>query len=338
MNGATRSRALRRRNGRLQACDPCRARKVACDHGQPVCERCRKRKQDAQCAYTVDTAPSGATSPTPPRKMPRQHHEDTQVFESFQESAPSSSTDLAADAGFLGFTNPTTVFRETRQSLSLVNGPAPGRVGDTSGRRYIAKDARFSALSAPLRESCLMVLVRLPGMPAAPIRVIGDIEEQPISWEDYMVASIIRFLRSRFGATTPSDADMERLTELINRNTTRPIWDIHSSSREWLDQFCGANLRWESLGLMWAYLDRLSDALTSLKNGHLQWLPGERSQDLAMECMTSCLHLSQYFNQGNDLVVDLCRRICSLESMITGDACRWCSLLQPRNNFMIYTY
>lgn len=27
----------RRPNGRPQACDPCRRRKVACGHGQPVC-------------------------------------------------------------------------------------------------------------------------------------------------------------------------------------------------------------------------------------------------------------------------------------------------------------
>ena len=73
---------------------------------------------------------------------------------------------------------------------------------------------------------------------------------------------------------------------------------------------------------MWANLERLSDALTSLKAGFLQWKPGRRSKDLAMECMTSCLHLAQYFNQGNDLVVDLCRRICALQSIITGDACR----------------
>lgn len=333
MDGATRSRALRRRNGRLQACDPCRSRKVACDHGQPVCERCRRRKQEAQCAYTIDTVSTQRTAPTPPPGLPQQQRrrrrheqyaEDPQVFESFRDPvAPtSSSTDLVADAGFLGFTNPTTVYRETRQSLSLLRGPAPGRVADAGGRRFVAKDTRFSVLSPRLRESCLIVLGRLPGMPASPMHVVGDAAEQPGSWEGYMVASIIRFLRSRFGAKTPRDADIERLADLINGNTMRPLRDIHSSSKEWLDQFCGANLRWESLGLMWAHLERLSDALTSLRTISLQWLPGERSEHLAMECMTSCLHLAQHFSQGNDLFVDLCRRICSLESMITGDACR----------------
>ena len=320
MDGAARPRALRRRNGRLQACDPCRARKVACDHGQPVCGRCRKGKQDAKCAYTVAAAPSEAPSPT--RKMPQQRHESPGGFESIQDPALPRSSDLGDDASFLGFTNPTTVYRETRQSLSLLHGPVMGRTGGVGGGRVAAKDHRVKTLSAALRESCLMVLVRLPGLPGAPIRVVGDVAGQPGGWEDYLVASVVDFLRSHFGARAPTEADMEHLAECVNSNTMRPLRDIHSSSKEWLDQFCGPNLRWETLGLMWANLERLSDALSSLKPGLLRWEPERRSQDLAMECMTSCLHLAQHFNQGNDLVVDLCRRICALQSIITGDACR----------------
>ncbi|UKZ91745.1 uncharacterized protein TrAFT101_006715 [Trichoderma asperellum] len=43
---------LRRPNGRMQACDPCRSRKVACDHQQPVCRRCISRGQEDECVYT----------------------------------------------------------------------------------------------------------------------------------------------------------------------------------------------------------------------------------------------------------------------------------------------
>lgn len=39
------------RNGRLQACEPCRKRKLACDHALPACSRCRKRDQVADCTY-----------------------------------------------------------------------------------------------------------------------------------------------------------------------------------------------------------------------------------------------------------------------------------------------
>lgn len=39
------------RNGRLQACEPCRKRKLACDHMIPVCSRCQKREQTSDCVY-----------------------------------------------------------------------------------------------------------------------------------------------------------------------------------------------------------------------------------------------------------------------------------------------
>lgn len=44
---------LTRRNGRLQACEPCRKRKMACDHGFPVCLRCQKRNQTSECVYVM---------------------------------------------------------------------------------------------------------------------------------------------------------------------------------------------------------------------------------------------------------------------------------------------
>jgi hypothetical protein len=41
----------RRRNGKQQACEPCRKAKIACDHVLPVCERCRRRKVVEKCVY-----------------------------------------------------------------------------------------------------------------------------------------------------------------------------------------------------------------------------------------------------------------------------------------------
>src|SRR5687768_1999860 len=51
---------LRRLNGRPQACDPCRSRKVSCDHAQPVCRRCEKRGE--RCVYTISDQTSQASA------------------------------------------------------------------------------------------------------------------------------------------------------------------------------------------------------------------------------------------------------------------------------------
>lgn len=43
----------RRRNGRLQACEPCRKRKVSCDHAFPACRRCRTQGNPDGCIYVA---------------------------------------------------------------------------------------------------------------------------------------------------------------------------------------------------------------------------------------------------------------------------------------------
>ncbi|KAF2265082.1 hypothetical protein CC78DRAFT_211996 [Lojkania enalia] len=40
-----------RRNGKLQACEPCRKGKLRCDHMMPTCGRCARRARHNQCIY-----------------------------------------------------------------------------------------------------------------------------------------------------------------------------------------------------------------------------------------------------------------------------------------------
>ncbi|CCF40017.1 hypothetical protein CH063_10692, partial [Colletotrichum higginsianum] len=67
-------RLLFRKNGRPQACEPCRKRKVACDHAQPVCNRCRKSKRPGEaCEYILGDSPAPRDAPrtTRPRESRR---------------------------------------------------------------------------------------------------------------------------------------------------------------------------------------------------------------------------------------------------------------------------
>lgn len=47
---ATRASVGRRRNGKLQSCEPCRKSKLACNHETP-CSRCLRRRLGNQCVY-----------------------------------------------------------------------------------------------------------------------------------------------------------------------------------------------------------------------------------------------------------------------------------------------
>ncbi|KAE8452858.1 hypothetical protein EG329_013130 [Mollisiaceae sp. DMI_Dod_QoI] len=59
-----------RRNGKKQACEPCRKGKLACDHGVPFCGRCVRRKTTSRCIYHPNpmTKVRGSEPPLSPRE------------------------------------------------------------------------------------------------------------------------------------------------------------------------------------------------------------------------------------------------------------------------------
>ena len=63
---------LRRRNGKQQACEPCRKGKLACGHERPFCQRCVRRKITSRCEYH----PAPMTKTRPPLASPEStlHH------------------------------------------------------------------------------------------------------------------------------------------------------------------------------------------------------------------------------------------------------------------------
>ncbi|KAL5876683.1 hypothetical protein ACKVWC_005849 [Pyricularia oryzae] len=156
----------RRRNGRQQACEPCRKRKLACDHSLPTCSRCKRRNAEGGCVYLVASANGtparpragdglrqrstrpGTTSThsapiNPVRAQPPHHARRASDLPSPLASSSSSasmtpgsggappSPSIALDnPGYLGPTSFSAVFREAQGHLS----PAPAPVSGVDGR------------------------------------------------------------------------------------------------------------------------------------------------------------------------------------------------------------
>lgn len=57
-----------RRNGKQQACEPCRELKIACDHTRPHCRRCVSKQAEGSCVY--HPAPMTKKRPVPDRSRP----------------------------------------------------------------------------------------------------------------------------------------------------------------------------------------------------------------------------------------------------------------------------
>ena len=179
-----RTTPLKRRNGKLQSCEPCRKRKLSCDHRLPVCSRCIRRKQVDECYY--HPAPmTRMTSCALPSPAVTQHSpsESSAVVLSTTSALPTSSSQVLNQSNPRTWKpnrrepHPTVQPRQTsraetvpppdriREILSvpsagiLMNASAPGRsvgfLGDTSSTTFVAELNNNLGIDTPaiLRES-----------------------------------------------------------------------------------------------------------------------------------------------------------------------------------------
>ncbi|KAH8678462.1 hypothetical protein BX600DRAFT_452094 [Xylariales sp. PMI_506] len=313
---ATELSASRRPNGRLVACIPCRARKVACDHARPACGRCRRRQDaGAGCAYPDVAAPADLTTET----MPDFGETFTQA--SHLEAYRPSPANMASPQGYLGATSHLAVLEEAEHHLPSMSGLSMEPTEALSRLARPQQRILFSALPPPLKETCRTVLRCLPEHIHEAL-LNHDSLGQPCSWRDVAIWRMVPWLQDTLlQLRTQGDVALDPIAEMLCNNTAVPMWDDFSTLDEWLDQFSTSTLRWESLGLLWAHMERVSDLLDALRNRRLEWVKtGPEAFQRARLCLRNCIDLARYFTDGNMLLLDLCRRRTSLESIFHGSA------------------
>lgn len=306
---------LRRLNGRLQACDQCRARKVACDHARPICNRCLKRNQAGDCTYTVTSVLQ------PRRRVRRQRMKASNPLDPEQSPTLSQANGHGSPrSGYMGFTSHTIVYEETARSLSLLQGQGPGsRLSRSRAEDRMSPRHSFGQLPHIVRHMSIYVLEALPGQCNEQI-VFRDEDCQHKGWTQVALARITQsvqdLLKKSPDGTGP---DLEQISEMICNNSAQPLRDM-DDPHQWMDQFCGKNLRWESIGMIWGSLERLSDTMSYLRPCHVGWIAGKGSKDLSRTYINYCIDLSRHFCDGGTMLLDLHRRRTILVSVLDGDA------------------
>jgi hypothetical protein len=321
-----------------QACDPCRSRKEGCDRARPVCQRCLKRDQRSQCVYShglqaslaVSSASPSRPSRVAPPSDPRAPEESAPIKAATSTTASDSNLSGPAKptamSGYFGFTSYSAVFAETKQSLSLFAGDSPvaGADAGPGAHAQLQSSQRlgisFAELTTPVQEMCLYVLRCLPGQ-SNEIMVFQSNPSDSRGQFHLAVDRIIATLQETFASLQHLDepSKLQIIADRICNNTAKPFRDIHSSADEYMAQYCGKGLRWESLGLLCAHLERISDILDARRNRRVEWIDGRERDAEARSCLNYCIQLSQQFCEGNDLLLDLCRRLGTLDSVIDGD-------------------
>lgn len=396
---------LRRPNGRMQACDPCRLRKVACDHQQPVCRRCVSRGQEDECVYTSSlprkplslkqspsrdaAAPAGATTYTSfhvqastprtaglgPSRRPgsaesyRSLHRaevrrqtNTHVHDARKVTSPLGSShtysfespvdhagrrrqsidqelvsttatpgghllsDRASipaedqESGYLGYISHSSVFQETENSLSMIQGfqALLPQLANNGLRQNVEELKRHCS---PTKDMCLVVLRGIPALNAGRIEANKDSPLYRDGWLRMVGHRALSDLHERFGSylgLCREDSQLEEIAIFLSENTAKPFKE-HEPDPEWIGQFTGPNLRWESIGLIFSFIYFLPDDYMTCGNdlARKQW------SQISRVCLGLCIDLSRRFASANSLLAQLYMRRSTKESVHTGDASKW---------------
>ncbi len=316
----------RRPNGRLAACNPCRARKVSCDHRQPACTRCLKKDQGARCFYSgpcprksreassqLSDPISSFTDPPPPPPPPPPL---PLALEPTSHSAGSPVLPAPWPSARLGH---TSVLEETQSSLLLLGGASTP--DDECGCAAPCQPAvLFQELPYMIRETCLTVLRALPGQKDEQMTYL-DGKVDPKGWTYIAVDRIIRNLRRMFAASQHlgEDKALEAIAQTLCNNTSKSFQSDYPDCKSWLDSFCGSSLRWESIGLLWAHMERASDMFDALNQTLLVRSKNNTSVEAGRVNLGYCIKLARRFNGASVLLFDLTRRLSTLDSLADGE-------------------
>ncbi|KAH7310917.1 hypothetical protein B0I35DRAFT_358349 [Stachybotrys elegans] len=321
-----------RRNGKLQACEPCRRRKVACDHEYPVCRRCRRRPNgEAMCHYLTPDQESGPgpVESSGPRRPPTAASvpvaRSTSPQQTNRHIEPNdriwSSPAARAPAGFFGSISILAAYLETETTLAVRSSVAFG----TDASAPINID---TSLPSPVEIQDMVNRDR--GANFLAVKILQAIPKhsptitlfQPhIDPNDEWMKKIGERLLDSFWLTfghyfraQERDVELSKLGSMICINTRKSCKEDHDDPVAWIDSFSGQNMRWEAIGLIFvcAAFGEISASASS---------NADHGSRLAYftECCSSCITLANMGGSSGSLMLFLLHKRSVLQACMHGE-------------------
>lgn len=316
----------RHRNGSKLACEPCRVRKVACDHQLPVCSRCQNGRTPSSCVYIVDRRRQRRRLPSKSPAAPL----SLSPLGNGQLRGPASQ-DLPPRAshngvGYLGATNFAVVFQDSQTIFPL-------QVGNSGLDDLPPPDPIETAHPDAM---ALAVLQSIPDH--ATCKSLFDHYVNPLNgWFRLGAQLIMERLWLTYGlslADPRSTTGLEQMAKTVWKNTSTPLGEDFASAKDWLGAFTGQNLRWESLGLLFCYW--ASGAKFVTDQGDLSepaQIHGVDQRQTFLKYKRSasmCLELCKKGSTANLLHALLLYRYSGIEAAATGDLSKSFNILRLR--------
>lgn len=308
--------APRRRNGRQQACEPCRKRKVACDHQLPVCSRCRRGNIMESCIYIIDQQPQRRLKFTPPASpSPRLSTAHRQTREPRNEISRDYSPQPDNNVGYLGATSFSAVFQDTQTIL-----PQSETTPDQ------AEDLQFAIFEDQPNARSVGILQSIPDR--ATCNALFKLYVNPFDGWCRLAAQILNeSLWISFGDVLEGErtrAGLTMMAKTLCRNSSIPLQEEHTDPIEWLRSFSGQKMRWESLGLLFCYwamgTKSLAENVELRETQQLRETDRRRLLNKYTVSAGKCVDICKNGSTANSLLAVLLYRYAIVQSIISGDA------------------
>jgi len=329
----------RRRNGKQQACEPCRKSKQRCDHSYPHCARCTSRGTTIFCIYhpapmTQGYRPGSDSQSSIPSTASKRTYKPS-------PSSPASPPPNSAGERRASLRSPGTLFKRCPASY----GPTSFSAIYSENQEHFGHDlfdvsATIDADTVPdtppgdalphkknKTSRTLHTLAMFPSRPTCDrlLAAYGPMKDPKVPMP--LVRNALAGMWDTFGdCLTPPlrEVRLAPILDVLNANETHP-WHslLDASFGDWPDICVGPLLRWEMLGILftffgmafmqlqdWDPLFKTLDATTDTRR-KAAW----RMKRAADSCLLNC----EATETLNDLVVYLMLQIMFLESICVGD-------------------
>jgi hypothetical protein len=326
---STMSATASRKNGKQASCEPCRRGKVRCDHRMPVCDRCRRRNMGSECWYH----PAPLTRPSKRTRMSLPNDLGVDLTEASVQTPSVATTPLhnnnRVDAGvrdndpsnrLLSISGSSTASPATLPLLSLqslddanTQNVIATAMYDDRGNETLEEDLLSITYVLEQLHHCSTIrklltdyyrmgqVAAIPGQLVLPI--VSDLEQ---IHEDILHQRV----------TTDSAASRVSVSSIAQRilraTVSRSTITSSTSLPEFLSFYSEANLRVESIGLVFSVAVRASRLLSENEESHA-------FVQTMFQCSARCLRLARELAlEMNDVIVWLSYENLRITTSIQG--------------------
>lgn len=327
--------APRRRNGRQQACVPCRKRKVACDHKIPVCSRCIAGGIADTCVYSLQAAPeSRPGNPLSKSSSRRISHQQPPP----SSPAPAAFSPAVNDDGYLGVTSYKYAMSEAESKILSFKLSDAVPAQDQPPK---ARPAHSHMSDSRTYDTAMRILQAIPDKLFA-YEMSRSYKNPNNGWCSLAVRWLHESLWIEFGdllGEHRSTASLRDLGAILCENSSGPLREDYTDPKQWFSSFSGQNMRWEVLGILFTHWSFGAMAFLQGQEQHKYPLH-DLNKDILLykDCAWSIIEITRKMRSANTLLLYLTHVLGCLESIVVGDGSQFIPRRKkPEINYQLLT-